>query len=235
MVTIDLTVIIPVYNEEEIVQEVMTSWLTILRSLNINFAINAYNDGSKDGTLLKLKELSNMNVELQVFDKPNSGHGPTILRGYRDSNSKWIFQVDSDNEMDAVHFKELWEIRNDYDLVIGRRVQRVSPTSRHIISFIARLTNKIFFGSGITDVNSPYRLYRRNKFIDTFQKMPIDTFAPNVILSGYAVKKKFKITEIPVPSKLRKTGEVSIKKFRLLKVALLSLQQTIRFRFSNAL
>ena len=234
MSSIDLTVVIPVYNEEEIVQDVINSWLTTLRSLEINFVIKAYNDGSKDSTLLKLKELSNNNFELKIFDKPNSGHGPTILRGYRDSYSKWIFQVDSDNEMDAIHFKELWEIRNDYDLIVGKRVQRVSSISRHIITLVARLTNKILYGSGIVDVNSPYRLYRREKFIDAFQKIPIDTFAPNVILSGYAVKKTFKIAEIPAPCKSRKTGEVSIKKLKLLKVALLSLKQTISFRFSHA-
>ena len=233
MSSIDLTVVIPVYNEEEIVQDVINSWLTTLRSLEINFVIKAYNDGSKDSTLLKLKELSNNNFELKIFDKPNSGHGPTILRGYRDSYSKWIFQVDSDNEMDAIHFKELWEIRNDYDLIVGKRVQRVSSISRHIITLVARLTNKILYGSGIVDVNSPYRLYRRDTFIDAFQKMPGDTFAPNVILSGYAVRKKLKFIEIPVPTKLRETGEVSIRKIKLILAALKSFIQTIRFRFSK--
>jgi dolichol-phosphate mannosyltransferase len=234
MLRTDLTLIIPVYNEEEIIQEVILSWLKILRSLNLNFVIKAYNDGSKDNTLLKLKELSNSNFELQVIDKPNSGHGPTILEGYRDSNSEWIFQVDSDNEIEAVHFKKLWEVHNDYDMVLGKRVQRVSPLSRRLITIVARLTNNILYGYGIVDVNSPFRLYRRDKFMDTFRKIPDDTFAPNIVLSGYAIKKKFKIAEVPIPCKMRVTGEVSIKKFTLFRVAVKSLKQTIRFRFSNA-
>jgi dolichol-phosphate mannosyltransferase len=235
MSSTDLTVIIPVYNEEEIIQEVVLSWLTLLRSLEIHFVIKAYSDGSKDNTLVKLIELSKTNSELQVFDKPNSGHGPTILGGYRDSSSTWIFQVDSDNEMEAVHFRRVWEIRDDYDLVLGKRVQRVSPLSRRMITLTARLTNRILYGPGTTDVNSPYRLYRREPFIDAFEKVPPDTFAPNVLLSGYATIKNLRIAEVPVPTKLRETGEVSIQKFKLLKVALKSLQQTIRFRFSHAM
>jgi glycosyltransferase involved in cell wall biosynthesis len=223
----------PIYNEEEIIQEVIISWLTILRNIKINFVIKAYNDGSKDNSLLKLKGLSIIHTELQVINKPNTGHGPTILEGYRESSTRWIFQVDSDNEMVADHFKSLWQIRNDYDLVIGKRAHRVSPLSRRIVTLLSELTIKVFYGFGIADVNSPYRLYRKDKFIDVYQNIPIDTFAPNVLLSGYAVKKKLKFIEIPVPTKLRETGEVSIKKLKLILVALKSFIQTIRFRFSK--
>jgi hypothetical protein len=136
--------------------------------------------------------------------------------------------------MDAMHFKEFWNSRHQYDLIIGKRVQRVNPLSRQLITFVARWTNKILYGSGIVDVNSPYRLYRRERFIDAFQKIPVDTFAPNVLLSGYAVKKQYRIVERSVPSTLRKTGVVSIKKLKLFKAAIKSLRQTIRFRFSHA-
>jgi dolichol-phosphate mannosyltransferase len=234
MINTDLTVIIPVYNEEEIIQEVILSWLAMLRSLKIAFVVKAYNDGSKDSTLEKLNELLKKNSELQVLDKPNSGHGPTILEGYRDSNSTWVFQVDSDNEMDALYFIGLWEVRDDYDLILGKRVHRVSPLSRRMITLVARMTNRFLYRSRITDVNSPYRLYRKKAFLDAFQKVPLDTFAPNVLLSGFASLKKLRIVEIPVPAKLRETGEVSIQKFKLFKVALKSLRQTVRFRFSQA-
>jgi dolichol-phosphate mannosyltransferase len=228
-----LTVVMPIYNEEEIITSVVNSWLDVLRNLHVQFSFLAYNDGSKDNSLLKLKDLSNKNAELCVRNKPNSGHGPTILEGYRESSSKWIFQVDSDNEMGADHFKELWEIRNDYDLVIGKRIQRAGPPSRRIITFLSRVTITIFYGFGIADVNAPYRLYRRDKFIDAYQKIPLNTFAPNVLLSGYAIRKKLKFIEIPVPTKLRETGEVSIRKCKLILAALKSFIQTIRFRFSK--
>lgn len=64
-------------------------------------------------------------------------------------------------------------------------------------------------------------------FKELFYKIPSDTFAPNVIISGFAAKKRLKIYEIPVNCRLRETGEVSIKKWKLLKAAVKSFCQTI--------
>lgn len=233
--TINLTVIMPVYNEEEIIQEVINSWLLMLRELNINFEIKVFNDGSVDNSLKKLKELEGKNRELIVVDKPNSGHGPTILEGYRSVNSKWIFQIDSDNEMRPQYFKKLWKNRESYDLLLGKRENRKSPISRRIVTLMSRMTVKIFYGSGIDDVNSPYRLHRTEKFSNVFNLISSNTFAPNVILSGYAVRQKLKIVEFFVPCQQRITGEVSLKKLKLFKVAFKSWIQTIKFRFSKVM
>ncbi len=225
----ELTVVIPVYNEEEIIQDVIKDWINELTELHIDFTINAYNDGSKDKTIRKLNELKNEYPALNVIDKQNSGHGPTILQGYRESKSEWIFQVDSDNEMKSSYFYRIWNGKENYDFILGKRADRFSPLSRKIISLISRLTIKMFYGRGIYDVNSPYRLYRREKFEEYFNKITSSTFAPNVILSGIAAKTKMRIKEITVPCQLRQTGEVSIKKWKLLRAALLSFYQTISF------
>ena len=63
--------------------------------------------------------------------------------------------------------------------------------------------------------------------------IPEDTFAPNVIISGVACLKKLNVTEIPVHHRNRQTGEVSIKKIKLLKAALKSFFQTITYRIVN--
>lgn len=230
---VELEIIIPVYNEAEIIGHVAASWYNKLKSLDIkSFRITCLNDGSKDATLVALTEANKTIQELNIIDKKNSGHGPTILMGYRIANAKWIFQVDSDNEMEAEHFHFIWNERNNYDFVIGRRFNRVSPLPRRIISAVSRLTIRLFYGPGIFDVNSPYRLYLKEKFSDIFNLINDDTFAPNVILSGVAIKKNFRIKEIEVPTQFRQTGEVSIKKLKLLKAAAKSLVQTISARFT---
>ncbi|MDD5757417.1 MAG: glycosyltransferase, partial [bacterium] len=96
----ELNVIMPVYNEAEGVTRVVTDWVKELSSLNIDFRINIYNDGSKDRTSEKLEFLGQTNKRIKVYHKKNSGHGPTILLGYNENKgSEWIFQVDSDGEM----------------------------------------------------------------------------------------------------------------------------------------
>lgn len=227
----ELAVIIPVYNEEEIIGKVLGSWSGELSRLEINYEIHVYNDGSKDNTLAILNEYSADNRSVVVHDKANSGHGPTVLRGYREcSDVEWIFQTDSDGEIGPESFQAIWEKRGSYDLLLGRRTGRDSGAVRACLSFFARLAVQIFYGSGVHDVNSPFRLMRGRLFKEIFFKIPEDTFAPNVIISGVASKARFRILEYPVQYTARKTGEVSFKKMKLFRAALRSLFQTIKSR-----
>jgi hypothetical protein len=72
---------------------------------------------------------------------------------------------------------------------------------------------------------------RGELFKEIFFKIPDGTFAPNVIISGAASRARLRILEHPVQYTARKTGEVSLKKMKLLRAALRSLFQTIKFRF----
>jgi glycosyltransferase involved in cell wall biosynthesis len=228
----ELTIVMPVYNEEEILDVVISGWVDKLDSLNIDYEFCVYNDGSRDNTLAVLNVCKKKYPKLLVIDKKNSGHGPTILTGYKNAKGKWIFQIDSDNEIESIHFEKIWDKREKYDFLVGARANRESPLARKIITVISRFTVRILYGIGINDVNSPYRLYKASAFKEAFNLLPDNTFAPNVILSGYAALKKLRIFETPIPYKLRQTGEVSIRKWKLLKSAAKSLFQTIKFRFS---
>jgi len=231
--TDEVAIIIPVYNEEGIIKTVLDKWTNELVKIGVeNFEIHVYNDGSKDNTLKILEKIALNNNALVIHDKVNTGHGPTILTGYRENIDKdWIFQTDSDDEMSPEYFRYLWKKRNDYDFLIGKRDNRSQPTLRKIISFISRITVRLFYGQGIWDVNSPFRLMQTTKLRDTIYNIPRDTFAPNVIISGIACLKKLKVLEITVPHQNRQTGEVSLKKFKLPKAAFKSFSQTIKYRF----
>lgn len=226
----ELIVVIPVYNEEQIIKEVIQDWVTTLRKLGIDFEIRVYNDGSKDATLAQLNESAEEHKELTVIDKVNGGHGPTILQGYRDADAEFVFQVDSDNEMRGEFFADLWNQRESSDLVIGRRKFTFEvPIPRRVVSYIAKKSVLFFYGRGISDVNAPYRLMRKEAFADIFEAIPIETFAPNVIVSGMAVKNKLRIKDKFVPTDFRATGTVSIQRMKLLKVAMKSFRETILF------
>ena len=226
----DLTVVIPVYNEEEIIQHVIKDWIKHLTKLNINFTIHAYNDGSTDSSLQKLIEMDAKFFQVRVFDKPNSGHGPTILKGYREAKSTWIFQVDSDNEMKANHFYKLWNERHNFDFLIAKRQDRQQQSSRKIVTLISRILIKVIFSVGVTDVNSPYRLMLRTNLYKLFNSIPQKTFAPNTIISGFVSERNMKIFEIPIPIHYRTTGVASLNKFKLLKSSIISTIQILLFK-----
>jgi dolichol-phosphate mannosyltransferase len=228
----ELTIVMPVYNEEECIRGVLCNWVRALNKLHVHFQILALNDGSLDQTERVTNQASVEFPEIIAVTKTNSGHGPTILMGYRRASqeSPWIFQVDSDDEMGPESFYRLWNERENYDFLLGCRDRRRQPFSRKIISWISRSVIRICYGCRIRDVNSPYRLFRAAVFKDVVHQIPDNTFAPNLILSGFCSLKKLRVLEVPVPQTDRKTGEVSIKKWRLLIASLRAFCQTIAFR-----
>jgi len=230
----DCVVVMPVYNEEGAIADVIAKWTAMLSRVVERFEIHAYNDGSRDQTLNILNQLKKTNPHLVVYDKPNSGHGPTVIKGYREAvDGEWIFQTDSDDELSPKPFETLWKQRESYDFLIGRRTGRDQPLTRRVMTHVSRLVIALLYGKGVYDVNCPYRLMRSEPFRTCFFSLPEHTFAPNVIVTGYAVMKGMACFEVDVPFRERRTGEVSIKKWRLLKAAVTSLLQTVmnRFRF----
>lgn len=230
-----LCVVMPVYNERDAIGAVLEKWDATLKALHIDYEIRPYNDGSKDDTLAVMRDAAQrLGDRVNVRDKVNGGHGNTILTGYREAAADgfdWIFQIDSDDEMGPEKFNELWSRRNDYDFLVGIRDGRVQALPRKIVSFVSRLCIKLFYGRSVWDVNTPYRLMRVSAFKEFYAQIPLTTFAPNVILSGLAARYRLRCFETRVPQHDRTTGEVSIKKWKLLKAAMKSFVQTIVFSF----
>ncbi len=227
----ELALVMPVYNEQEIIAEVVQSWREELDRLGISFQMIVLNDGSTDGTQAQLETFVG-DSRIQVIPKPNSGHGPTILAGYRQAVdlAPWVFQTDSDNEMRASHFGTLWQQREDYDGVFGVREGRTAGMGRTLITAASKVTVAIRYGRGVVDVNVPYRLMRSEVLRPIVERIPDDTFAPNVIISGQFARSGARIANVPVPYEGRKTGTVSIVRWKLWKAAMRSFWQTLTYR-----
>lgn len=232
----ELCIVVPVYNESGAIGAVLSKWSAMLDSLGIDWQLHAYNDGSRDNSSEILSAVAKRsNGRIVAHDKTNSGHGPTILLGYRENaeHCDWLFQMDSDDEMGPEGFPQLWEQRATHDFLLGKRDGRAQPFPRKIVSLVSRLSVRVFYGKSVWDVNSPYRLMRAEKIKPWLAKIPEKTFAPNVILSGLAGRKKLRLFEAPVQHGDRTTGEVSIKKWKLFKAAAKSFWQTIAFSFAK--
>ena len=234
----DLCVVMPVYNEQEAIGAVLEKWVRALDVLGIDYVIRPYNDGSRDDSFIVMRDSADKlnvgGVKVDVRDKPNGGHGNTILTGYREAardGFDWIFQIDSDDEMGPEKFGELWSRRYDYDFLVGIRDGRVQALPRKTVSLVSRLCVRLFYGKSVWDVNTPYRLMRTATFNRFYNAIPLTTFAPNVILSGLAARYGLRCFETRVPQHDRTTGEVSIKKWKLFKAAAKSFFQTIAFSF----
>ena len=88
---LELIVVIPVFNEEQIVKTVITNWLKTLKK--INFKMIIINDCSTDKTKDIIKSIITKRIIL--INKKNSGHGPTVAYGYKalKYKPKYIFKL----------------------------------------------------------------------------------------------------------------------------------------------
>jgi dolichol-phosphate mannosyltransferase len=223
----ELTVVVPVYNEEASIAGVLASWAVDLERLGVAYRFAIYDDGSRDGTARILGDLSERDPRLLVVRHANRGHGPTVLRGYREARTPWVLQIDSDGEMASSHFAALWRERDAYDFLVGARQDRASAPVRRLVSAGSRAAVHLLIGNGVRDVNSPYRLLRREALLPLLDLLPPDAFAPNTLLSGLAARAHLRILEVPIPHEGRRTGRGSLDTRRLAAGIVRSLRDTV--------
>jgi dolichol-phosphate mannosyltransferase len=225
----ELTVVMPVYNEADGLADCVASWRHALDGLGIEHRILVLDDGSTDATAEVLAALAD-DRRIEAVSKPNEGHGPTVLRGYADAvtDSDWVFQVDSDDEIPADAFAAVWAARTGHDAVFGYRTGREQPVDRRIISRVAAVSVRRLFGSHVRDVNVPYRLLRAEALAPVLDAIPGDTFAPNLVVSGLLGRDRATFTEVPVPHTPRRTGQVSIAGLGAVRAAARSFVQTLQ-------
>ena len=214
----DVAVVIPVFNEEKLIGECIDEWLNVLDSVNLNYEILIIDDGSSDATI-SIVERYGDNQNIQAIIKQNEGHGPTILAGYKRAVgiAEWVFQADSDNEISPNQFSALWSRRQGQDAVIGWRQGRNQTTVRRLVTFFARVTTKVLFRCHLRDVNIPFRLFRSETLTILLEKIPSDTFAPNIALSGALSLMNFQVEECPVVFNERIVGESSLSNLGALR------------------
>lgn len=207
----DVAVVIPVFNEEKLIGECINEWLNVLDSVNLNYEILIIDDGSSDATI-SIVERYRDNQNIQLIIKQNEGHGPTILAGYKRAVgiAEWVFQADSDNEISPNQFSALWSRRQGQDAVIAWRQGRNQTTVRRLVTFFARVTTKVLFRCHLRDVNIPFRLIRSETLAILLEKIPSDTFAPNIALSGALSLMNYQVEECPVVFNERIVGESSL-------------------------
>lgn len=128
-----LYVVMPTYNEEENIIEVVKEWYPILSGKDEGSRMVIADGGSKDRTLEILYELQKDYPKLEVFSKPNTDHGTKLIFLYDyaiKQKADFIFQTDSDGQTRPEEFDQFWNLRNQYDAILGNRYDRQDGKSR---------------------------------------------------------------------------------------------------------
>jgi glycosyltransferase involved in cell wall biosynthesis len=202
----DLSILIPVYNEEKTIIEVLAKLNKVCKPIK-NKRIIVVDDGSTDKThklLEKNKKLYNKLVTSPV----NKGKGSAIILGLNEVSSGYILIQDADLEYDPNEIPRLWEIvkSNDIDVLLTSRLSG-SPLTR-VHYFWHKLGNKsitlmfnLINNTTFTDIYSGYVIFKR-KLINT-EKLKFYGWGQQAEILTYLKKKSKKIYEAPISYKGR--------------------------------
>ena len=229
-----VTVVMPAYNEEGAIREAVAEVQECVLDRIGGSSLLVVDDGSRDSTGVILDELAGGDARVRVIHKANGGHGPALMTGLEQVESEWVFLVDSDRQMPLEPVATLWDaVRSgDYDAAFGVRRQRDDPALRLWLTGLIRNTIPLLFGVRIRDANVPYKLFRRSTWIEARSHIPAGTLAPSLFLALFMKLRGLRIAEIDVPHRERETGEVSIKRWKLVKFCSRAFRQMLDFRRS---
>ena len=172
----DLSLVIPVYNEEESIQE-LTDWIVrVCSSYIISFEIIFVDDGSSDSSWDKIQSIAEKNKLVKGFRfRRNYGKAAALHTGFRNAKGEVVFTMDSDLQDSPDEIPALLKmIRKDgYDLVSGWKKKRYDPFIKRITSKFYNRTARWSSGIELHDFNCGLKAYRLEvvKSIEIFGEM----------------------------------------------------------------
>jgi glycosyltransferase involved in cell wall biosynthesis len=224
-----LSVIMPSFNEEgsieAAVRDVQQHVFTLLDDAELLVI-----DSSRDRTPEVLARLSAQDPRIRVIEQPPRGHGPALRTGMDLARGEYLFLVDSDRQIPLDAFARLWEQVQGRDAALGMRVQRNDPWLRLRLTALVRHTIGLLFGTRIHDANVPFKLVRRDVWLQAAPLIPPDALAPSMFLALFLRAGGFSVVEMPTPHQERQTGVVSIRRWKLFKICVRGLGELIAFR-----
>ena len=207
-----LSVVIPVYNEEANLPELLDRLTATLAPLGRPYEIVLVNDGSRDRSLPLLSEAAARDPHLVVVDfNRNYGQHAAVFAGFEVSRGEVVVTIDADLQNPPEEIPKLVaKMEEGYDVVGSIRVQRQDSALRKIASRIVNRMTALATGVQLSDYGCMLRAYRRPVVKVLSESHEISTFIP-VLADLFAGR----VTEIPVAHSERKHGE---SKYSLLKL-----------------
>ena len=161
---IDLSIVIPSYDEEDSLPILIKSINEKLKNKDIIFEIIIIDDGSSDKTWNKIEILTKKfsNIFSIKFTK-NYGKSDALDAGFKSSRGNYILTMDADLQDDPEEIYKLYEIitEKDFDLVSGWKKKRNDPLTKTIPSKFFNIVTRVFSGIKLNDFNCGIKIYKK--------------------------------------------------------------------------
>jgi glycosyltransferase involved in cell wall biosynthesis len=168
-----LTVVIPVYNEDEAILHTIDEMFLALKRKNLKFQVVVVNDGSSDSTYDVLTTLLESSAKLKKYDSlevihhpHNMGYGAAIKTGLQHARYEYCAIIDADLTYSPDEMVSLFEIlkNRNFDMVVGMRTGKFykGTLGKQILRFILRKIVEYMSGRSIPDINSGARVFKKS-------------------------------------------------------------------------
>ena len=163
---LDISVIVPLYNEEESLPE-LYAWIErVMIAHNFSYEVIFVNDGSRDKSWKVIKEISQNNTNIKgISFSRNYGKSAALHVGFKDANGKVVITMDADLQDSPDEIPELYKMimEDDYDLVSGWKQKRFDPITKTIPTKLYNAATRSMSGVYLHDFNCGLKAYKNEE------------------------------------------------------------------------
>lgn len=224
-----LSVIIPAYNKDQEVFEVVSSFVNQLKTLTFDWEIIVVDDASRDFTLreaVRSKKFNGNTYRIKIFSyNLNQGKGFALYFGFKKSQGDIIVFADSDLDLPAENLKVILEqfTNSAADIAIGSKRHPMSqvryPLFRRFQSRVYQLLIKALFNLNISDTQVGLKAFKKEVLAQCFPRIVVKKFAFDVELLVVANSLGFtKIIETPITLKYNFSSTINLDSIKKILV-----------------
>lgn len=202
---VDVSVVIPVYNEAESLPFLWTELREVLDALGAPCEVILVDDGSVDGSAEVIRGLRDSDPRLRLVRlKANAGETAATDAGFRVATGRFVVTMDADLQNDPRDIPGMLAHLDRWDAVTGWRVRRGDGDSalRRVSSRVANAVRNAVIGESIRDSGCTFRALRRECLRDLVLYRGFHRFIPTLL-----TMQGFRVLEVPVNHRPRRFGK----------------------------
>ena len=210
-----LSVVLPTYNEEDVIAITLRDVLNTLRTQINDFEVIVVNDGSSDHTGMILATIAEVVPQVRIIThEQNQGYGVTLADGFASASKELTFFMDSDGQFDICDLSHLLTYIDEYDAVIGYRVQRQDTWMRKLNAWGWKHLIRIVLGVHVRDIDCAFKLLHTS----FLQQIPPETRGAMINAEMLYMLKRSGFTwrEIAIHHLPRRSGRATGAKLRVI-------------------
>lgn len=197
------SIVIPLKNEEGNVKELISEIEIVMNRLHTPWELICIDDGSTDGTLALLKDLTIQKPFLRVvvFDG-NFGQSSGFDAGFKAANGEFTITMDGDRQNDPEDIPKMIEAMGNCDLICGHRVNRKDTVIKRVTSWLANFCRSRLCKDGVHDSGCSLKIYKTSSLRQIKMYQGMHRFLPALF-----VAEGFRVKEIAVNHRPRVSGK----------------------------